>query len=308
MDTAAVPIGVVERETGLTRDALRKWELRYGFPAPERDDRGERLYSWLQIDRLRLIKRMLDRGLRPSKLVGLDQAALRCLADDHCEPVTGGHEIADPFGAAVFRALDDFDPEALRRVLLRELLCDGLARFVQVKLVNVQEMVRTAWSDGRLAVFQEHLYSETVQTVLRQAIADLPVSGQGPGILLATPTGELHTFGLLIAQAHLALAGARCVFLGSQLPLAELVRAATAYRVQVVGLSFSLAYPSRGIGPLLAELRRKLDPSLGLWVGGRGGTRLRALPAGILAVGTLAEATAALEAWSPVAGAPAAPV
>lgn len=58
MDAAAVPIGGVERATGLTRDALGKWELGAGFPVPERDGLGERLDFWLRIDRLRLIRRL----------------------------------------------------------------------------------------------------------------------------------------------------------------------------------------------------------------------------------------------------------
>jgi DNA-binding transcriptional MerR regulator len=41
---AGVPIGVLEREIGLTHDTLQKWELRYGFPVPQRDRRGERVY------------------------------------------------------------------------------------------------------------------------------------------------------------------------------------------------------------------------------------------------------------------------
>ena len=31
-------ISAVERETGLSKDVLRIWERRYGFPEPRRDD------------------------------------------------------------------------------------------------------------------------------------------------------------------------------------------------------------------------------------------------------------------------------
>ena len=40
----AVTIAAVERETGLSKDTLRIWERRYGFPEPLRDANGERLY------------------------------------------------------------------------------------------------------------------------------------------------------------------------------------------------------------------------------------------------------------------------
>jgi len=38
-------IGSVERDTGIGRDTLRVWERRYGFPSPERNNKGERVYT-----------------------------------------------------------------------------------------------------------------------------------------------------------------------------------------------------------------------------------------------------------------------
>ena len=38
-------ISQVERDTGLSKDTLRMWERRYGFPQPSRDEFGERLYD-----------------------------------------------------------------------------------------------------------------------------------------------------------------------------------------------------------------------------------------------------------------------
>ncbi len=44
-DSALFAISTVERNTGIGRDTLRIWERRYGFPTPERNDKGERVYS-----------------------------------------------------------------------------------------------------------------------------------------------------------------------------------------------------------------------------------------------------------------------
>ncbi|MDQ5941447.1 MAG: MerR family transcriptional regulator, light-induced transcriptional regulator, partial [Pseudomonadota bacterium] len=67
MNNPAFTIGAVERDTGLAKDTLRVWERRYGFPQPERDANGERLYPAAQVERLRLIKRLMDQGFRPGK-------------------------------------------------------------------------------------------------------------------------------------------------------------------------------------------------------------------------------------------------
>ena len=61
----ALNISAVERETGLSKDVLRMWERRYGFPKPVRDDNGERRYSAAEVAKLRAIKRLMDVGRRP---------------------------------------------------------------------------------------------------------------------------------------------------------------------------------------------------------------------------------------------------
>ena len=65
-----VSIAAVERDTGLSKDTLRVWERRYGFPQPERDAYGERVYPSEQVDKLRLVKRLMDQGHRPGKISG----------------------------------------------------------------------------------------------------------------------------------------------------------------------------------------------------------------------------------------------
>ena len=51
---ASYNIAAVERDTGLSKDTLRVWERRYGFPKPLRDQHDERLYSLPELEKLRL--------------------------------------------------------------------------------------------------------------------------------------------------------------------------------------------------------------------------------------------------------------
>ena len=78
---AGLPIAAVERETGLGKDTLRVWERRYGFPRPLRDEHGERLYPPEQVERLHQIRRLMDQGLRPGKLLGASEAEFAALVD-----------------------------------------------------------------------------------------------------------------------------------------------------------------------------------------------------------------------------------
>src|SRR5207237_2428704 len=73
-------ISAVERETGLSKDVLRMWERRYAFPKPSRDDNGERQYSIADVAKLRAIKRLMDIGMRPGKIIALSHEELNAMA------------------------------------------------------------------------------------------------------------------------------------------------------------------------------------------------------------------------------------
>lgn len=64
-------IGTVSRLTGLSVHTLRKWETRYGAVAPQRGQRGQRYYSQGDVERLLLIKRLVEAGAAPRDVGGL---------------------------------------------------------------------------------------------------------------------------------------------------------------------------------------------------------------------------------------------
>lgn len=294
MNTPYYNIAAVERETGLSKDVLRMWERRYGFPAPERDAHGERSYPAPQVERLRLIKRLLDQGHRPGKLLSLDDPALHALAPRRSGqrlPPAPDSEISNLLGL-----LRQHDTPALAQALQQRLTRDGLARFVQDSIAPLTREVGAAWERGELQVFEEHLFTEQAKRVLRQAIGSLHGRDGRPRILLTTPPDELHALGLLMAEALLTLDGAECIPLGTQMPVGDIVRAAAAHRADIVALSFSQAYPGRQVTPLLQQLRQQLPATTVLWAGGAGVQRLSS-SSGIQLLPDLADAGSALAAW-----------
>jgi len=288
-------IGAVERDTGLGKDTLRVWERRYGFPQPIRDANGERLYPDGQVERLRLIKRLMDQGHRPGRLFAASAEDLLQLATAHpsdqraADPEDRGAAIAD-----LLTRLKAHDPQGLRQALNQAMLRQGLERFVLDTVATLNQAVGDAWRCGELAIFEEHLYAEQLQSVLRQALGSLPARPDGrPRILLTTVPEERHVLGLLMAECLLSLEGATCISLGAQTPLSDIVLAAAAHRADIVALSFSSAFPARLMAPLLGQLRTMLPPGVRLWAGGAGSQR-RTPITGVDTLPTLADALAAL--------------
>ena len=274
-DSSSLPvnIAIAERETGLGKDTLRVWERRYGFPRPVRDAHGDRAYPREQIERLRQIKRLLDSGHRPGRIVGASDEALlqltvavpRPTAQEIRQASTPNHAYVEEL-----QALRSNDLHGLRRQLSQRLARNGLERLITETLPQLNHAVGDAWSKGELAIYEEHLYTEQVKSLLRQAISALPPGTQAPRVLLGTVPGELHILGLLMVEALLALRGVQVISLGAQTPLAELAAAARAHQADVVALSFSAAFPARQLPPVAKQLRDLLPESTQLWIGGTG--------------------------------------
>ena len=299
MNEISFTIASVEKETGLSKDTLRMWERRYGFPAPERDPGGDRVYPAAQVERLRLIKRLIDQGHRPGQLMALSPEALRTLParDTGDEPrravisAAGNQEIDE-----LLALLKNHDAAQFQQRLQQTLARQGLGRFVMDTVAPLTRQVGQAWEDGRFAVFEEHLFTELTKRVLRQAIASLPPPNAGPRILLTSVPDEPHVLGLLMAEALFALEGAQCIPLGAQMPLLDIAHATAAHRADVVALSFSSAFPTRRVGPVLAQLRELLPAEVAVWVGGDGAPPA-AIPLGVSRLRTLADGVEALGVW-----------
>lgn len=290
-----LPISAVERETGISKEVLRKWESRYGFPTPARDEQGERLYTPQQVARLRLIKRLLDAGQRPAKVVPETAGDLTALAEESHVRMAGPG--ASHVEADLLKHLRSHDLVGLRQRLQRLLLEQGLRQFVLDTVAPFTYVVGEAWARGDLEIHEEHLYTEVIQGMLRSAVESLRHGEGQPRILLTTPSDEPHSLGMLMVSAMFALDGAYCISLGPQTPLEEVASAVLAHRADVVVLSFSIAYPQRRIAPLLAELRTRLAASVAIWAGGAGTARMGKPPAGVTITPTLEAAQAELRAW-----------
>lgn len=275
---STLPIAIVSRETGIAKEVLRKWEKRYGFPVPERDDNGNRLYSGEQITRLQLISQLIDGGMRPGLVVPLGLDALQALLANKQAPLCASQHISHD---QLVDWLQRREPEQLRQHLRAEIARTGLAVFISSTLPAMNQIVGLAWQSGDITLFDEHLYSEILQDLLRAAFVDVNNPQGSPRILVTTPVGELHTFGILMLQVFLSLHGAYCISLGAQTPPDDIAQAAQDFHIDIMCLSVSGCFPQRKVMTLLKQIRTLLPSQTIFWAGGAGVATLKTCPRGI---------------------------
>lgn len=270
-------IAEVERDTGLGKDTLRVWERRYGFPQPTRDVHGERQYDHGQLLRLRLIKRLMDAGHRPGKVVGLPADSLEQLCDlaslaPKAAEVNRSAAACSPLDPEWIDWLRNDETERMRNGLQHHIMRQGLAHAVEHLVAPLCMMVGESWMRGELSVYQEHLFTEAVQSVLRDAIAAVESGGRQlqrrPRVLLTTTPNEQHALGLLMAECFFALEECEHISLGPCTPIPDIVVAARQLNVDIVALSFSSHATRREVADSLQQLIDQLPKGIEVWAGG----------------------------------------
>ena len=277
------PIQVVSRRTGLSQDVIRAWERRYAAVVPGRTVTQRRLYSDQDVERLVLLKRATEAGRTISEAVRLGNAELAALLE--AEDVAAARAPSGERSAAggleqghlerCLQAAENADPSRLRVFLASAAEDLGRPALIEAVLVPLMEAIGDRWEHGSMEIYQEHLATMVVRSLLDSLAQPDPRSLAGPGIVVATPAGQLHEMGALVAAAVATAAGWRVSYLGCSLPAGDI--AACARRAGARAVALGVSYPA-GDAAVAAELRtlRDLLPrETDLMVGGRAAASYR---------------------------------
>lgn len=288
-DLAQYPIRAVARMTGISIDTLRAWERRYEAVVPGRSDRG-RLYTDADVARLKRLGELVRHGHAIGTIAGMPDAALATLLAREMAHGAGpptAPAIADV--AALVSALTAYDLEALESGLNRYAAVLPPRELVFSVILPLLQDVGRRWEAGELRPAQEHLVSSIVRSVLGGLLRASNRPHGRPKVVFATPQGERHELGLLCAALLVATAGHGVIYLGADLPAADIAHATAMARAPIVLLS--LTTPGAVSRNEVANLVKAL-PDAEIWVGGPEWARLQtAAPGRIRHVEDLAAVT-----------------
>ena len=128
--------------------------------------------------------------------------------------------------------------------------------------------VGDAWHDGRLHVAHEHMLSAVMRSLLGTLLRLLPVRSHTFRLLLATPAGERHEFGILAAALLAAGRGIDITYLGADLPAAEVLHVVKRIRPDAVLLGMTRTSDNADSIADAARLAGQLPAGVTLWIGG----------------------------------------
>jgi methanogenic corrinoid protein MtbC1 len=279
----------VERLTGVPAATLRSWERRYGFPAPARTATARRLYSQQEVDSINWVRAQTARGLTVAQAIR--QAAQGSLAHPESAPPGAGAELVD----ALIDAVSRFDERDAERVFARAFSRFPADAVLLDLIVPALVEIGERWARGELSVSAEHFASQLVRRRLLLLLAQQPVVGDLPVVVLACIPGEDHELGLLMLAVFLRWLGIRPVYLGANVPLDDLMRCISDTKPAAVCLSATNA----GAEAVLAEVTARLrgdGVGVPVFAGGAAVSGAALPPDVVLASGDLRQAAAAIAA------------
>ena len=268
-------IKAVSRRTGLSAHVIRIWEKRYGAVEPARTGTNRRRYSEEQIERLGLLREITQAGHSIGLVAKLQTAQLRKLAAEASGD--GGRatrERTRPAGTtplldACIAAVKALDAASLEAALKQASTTLGAQGLLQRVIAPLAQTMGELWRAGGITAAHEHFASAVIRIFLGHAAKPFAGVESAPVLVVATPSGQLHELGALLAGAAAANLGWHVTYLGASLPAAEIAGAARQNRARAVALS--LVYPEddpRLEGELM-RLRELLPPETILLAGGR---------------------------------------
>lgn len=279
MSKTLYPIRAVAKLTGVPLDTIRAWERRYGAVTPQRDARG-RIYSEKEVQRLMLLRDAVARGHAIGKVAEVADDDLRELlrqTEDLLEPGIGKKrkvKVADSILGPLLKAIDAFDYVGAERELNRLAAATADPRAIVHEIaLPLMRITGERWHEGRFTIAQEHMVTALSSGLLASLLRIYGNPNPPAKVLLATPEGEHHGFGVLAAAMLTAAEGLGAIHLGTNLPAREIVQAARRTEAKAILIGICGAKADSVLAPL-QEIRKGAAARTQLWVGGAADNRL----------------------------------
>jgi len=273
------PINFVAHRTGLSTHVIRVWERRYAAITPQRTDTNRRLYSDADVDRLKLLNQVKAQGQSIRLIAQLPNHELKQLLTQvdgdklaaAQELRSGAHqEVLEELMTACKEAVVAMKEEALARTLLEGSVKLPLLVLLDDLVGPLMTWTGNRWHDGSIRVAHEHMATAAVRSFLGRVKQIRRANEGAPCIVIATPSGQDHEIGALMAATMAANEGWRDLYLGPNLPAQEIALAAMETNAKAVAISIVAPGNNPDVIHEFRNLRNLLEERIPLLVGGGG--------------------------------------
>jgi len=182
---------------------------------------------------------------------------------------TSSSEVVENVLSDGIDAIRNYNAKKLETILLNVSTKLTQPRLIEDVIVPLVYKVGELWHSGEIRVANEHLGSSVIRGFLFNLLESYSVSDSAPIVVSATPRGQEHELGALIAGVVAASSGWKVIYLGSNLPAEEISAVVGHLKARVVALS--IVYPNDDpvLPRELRKIKQSLPPGVSIVAGGR---------------------------------------
>lgn len=289
-------IQLAAKRAGLTAHVIRAWEKRYDAVSPDRTDTNRRLYSEDEIERLRLLGVLTREGHRIGDIARIPTPDLSRMEAELGNVPRASHMAVSGFSEAgalneSIDAIRRMDADGLEAIVAGGAVALGQRGLLGRLISPLAQRIGELWASGSLSAAHEHFASSVLRQFVLRGSRSFPTGSNAPVMIVTTPAGQLHELGAAIVAATARDLGWRVVYLGPNLPAADIAHAAVANAARVVALSIVYPPDDPELRGELSLLLRLLPAETSIIAGGAAAPAYAASPkaAGIIVTDNLDE-------------------
>jgi MerR family transcriptional regulator, light-induced transcriptional regulator len=208
--------------SGIKSHTIRIWEKRFNLLKPNRTGTNIRQYDNQQLRKLINVTTLLESGMKISRIACLANHEIERLSEESSNSVEASEGSLVHIEELVI-SLQQMDEQRFEKVFSNCVLRYGLKEtFVDIMYPFLNK-VGIMWCCDKILPANEHFISSLIKQKLFSATdGRQPVADNGRAWLLALPPSEFHELGLLLAHFIIKSHNQRSVYLGQDVPLANL--------------------------------------------------------------------------------------
>ncbi len=282
-NSAQYLISTVTKRSGVKSDLVRAWERRYQAVSPTRTAGGHRVYTDLDIARLKLLNEATSNGHSIGQIANLSLDDLKKLLQHESSAPVSTYKSINPPAAVTserrflaedyiekcYAAVLAFDAHALESHFENAIVELGPQLFIENLLTPLLTQIGERWRDGELRPVHEHMASSIIRSLTYILRNNTPCAANAPRMIVTTPIGQLHELGALLAAIIAEFKSWKVTYLGANLPSEEIAAAVKYTQAKAVTLSISFNADDLVVPRELRKLRKLVGNDIALIVGGR---------------------------------------
>ncbi|HVM87604.1 MAG TPA: MerR family transcriptional regulator [Puia sp.] len=215
----AFTIKDLENLTGIKAHTIRIWEQRYSFVKPQRTGTNIRYYNSQELKKILNVALLTKYGYKISHINKMSEEDVR----KSIFSLSTAEAQQDRMIHDLIQCTVAIDMEKFENILDSYILSKGIDKTITQIIFPFLDRIGILWMTNHINPGEEHLITNIIRQKLIVGIEGVSSHiSQNKTVLLFLPEGEYHELGLLYVAYLLKKHGAKILYMGADVPVADL--------------------------------------------------------------------------------------